>query len=367
VINRVDYTNTILPPDPNELGWKETINTYPFTDLIVAFKAETMLLPFALPQSNRLLDTTTPQGSTLNFLPVAPAPGAPAAAGVSNVTTNFGWEYVWHCHLLGHEENDMMRPLVVSAGVGGIFASVGTFQSGTWRINKTGNPVYSFGLPGDIPIVGDWTGTGTVKIGVFRVVGGVGRFYLDMNGNGVWDGPGVDSAINFGMTGDLPVVGDWNGTGRTKVGVFRVVGGVGRFYLDTNGNGIWEPALDTLVLNYGATGDIPVSGDWSGNGSTKIGVFRVVAGVGNWYLDRNGDGVFNNAGDTFYNNFGVTGDLPVVADWSGTGTTKVGVFRLVGGAGRFFTDANGNGVYLNPPDVLVNFGITGDRPVAGFF
>ena len=27
--------------------------------------------------------------------------------------TNFGWEYVWHCHLLGHEENDMMRPVVV--------------------------------------------------------------------------------------------------------------------------------------------------------------------------------------------------------------------------------------------------------------
>ena len=24
---------------------------------------------------------------------------------------NFGWEYVWHCHILGHEENDMMRPM----------------------------------------------------------------------------------------------------------------------------------------------------------------------------------------------------------------------------------------------------------------
>ena len=26
--------------------------------------------------------------------------------------TNFGWEYVWHCHILGHEENDMMRPIM---------------------------------------------------------------------------------------------------------------------------------------------------------------------------------------------------------------------------------------------------------------
>ena len=25
-----------------------------------------------------------------------------------------GYEYVWHCHILEHEEHDMMRPLVVS-------------------------------------------------------------------------------------------------------------------------------------------------------------------------------------------------------------------------------------------------------------
>ncbi len=30
-----------------------------------------------------------------------------------NHVINFGWEYVWHCHLLGHEENDMMRPMVL--------------------------------------------------------------------------------------------------------------------------------------------------------------------------------------------------------------------------------------------------------------
>jgi spore coat protein A, manganese oxidase len=25
-----------------------------------------------------------------------------------------GHEYVWHCHILEHEEHDMMRPLIVS-------------------------------------------------------------------------------------------------------------------------------------------------------------------------------------------------------------------------------------------------------------
>jgi len=27
---------------------------------------------------------------------------------VTNVVANFGWEYVWHCHILSHEEVDMM-------------------------------------------------------------------------------------------------------------------------------------------------------------------------------------------------------------------------------------------------------------------
>ena len=31
----------------------------------------------------------------------------------NNQLYNFGWEYVWHCHLLGHEENDMMRAIAV--------------------------------------------------------------------------------------------------------------------------------------------------------------------------------------------------------------------------------------------------------------
>ena len=112
VVNRVDWTNTIKPPYPDELGWKETIRTNPFEDIIVAIKPAAMTLPFTIPNSNRLLDPTMPLGSTANFTPVAPPPGTAAVAGTTNVPTNFGWEYVWHCHLLGHEENDMMRPIV---------------------------------------------------------------------------------------------------------------------------------------------------------------------------------------------------------------------------------------------------------------
>jgi len=63
------------------------------------------------------MDVTTPAGSTLNYIQPAPVPGLPTPAGISNVMTNYGWEYVCHCHLLGHEENDMMRPIVFNVPV----------------------------------------------------------------------------------------------------------------------------------------------------------------------------------------------------------------------------------------------------------
>ena len=33
---------------------------------------------------------------------------------VSNALVNFGWEYVYHCHILSHEEMDMMRPVLLA-------------------------------------------------------------------------------------------------------------------------------------------------------------------------------------------------------------------------------------------------------------
>jgi FtsP/CotA-like multicopper oxidase with cupredoxin domain len=108
VVNRVGWDGQVRPPDPNELGWKETVRMNPLEDIIVAMRPEAPGLPFAIPDSMRPMDVTQPLGSTMGFTGVT-TNNLPLV--VSNVVANFGWEYVWHCHLLGHEENDMMRPL----------------------------------------------------------------------------------------------------------------------------------------------------------------------------------------------------------------------------------------------------------------
>jgi hypothetical protein len=63
----------------------------------------------------------------------------------------------------------------------------------------------AFGTPTDVPVVGDWTGTGEAKIGVRRD----GMWFLDWNGNRQWDGCEVDGCQAFGIPTDVPVVGDW--------------------------------------------------------------------------------------------------------------------------------------------------------------
>ncbi len=119
VINRVGWDGAIRPPDANELGWKDTVRMNPLEDIIVAMRPIIPNVPFELPNSIRPLDVTAALGTTSQFGAIN-GPGGAAIdptgqpAPVTNQMINFGWEYVWHCHLLGHEENIMMRPMIVA-------------------------------------------------------------------------------------------------------------------------------------------------------------------------------------------------------------------------------------------------------------
>ena len=102
-------------------------------------------------------------------------------------------------------------------------------------------------------MAGDWTGDGVLKIGVYRQ----GHWYLDKNGKGIWDGCGVDTCIDSfgGYPEDIPVVGDWTGTGIDRIGIYRQ----GHWYQDKNGNGIWDGCgVDTCIDSFGGiAGDLP--------------------------------------------------------------------------------------------------------------
>jgi len=84
--------------------------------------------------------------------------------------------------------------------------------------------------------------------------------------------------------------------------------------LDTNGSGVFEAATDHFMNGFFMPApvngtiysplatDLAVSGDWVGDGKSRIGIYRPT--TGQWFLDTNANGVFD-AGDTLTNFGGV--------------------------------------------------------------
>jgi uncharacterized repeat protein (TIGR01451 family) len=240
-----------------------------------------------------------------------------------------------------------------------LITDVGVYRNGPWFVDWNGNKqwdstdadhVFSFGLPGDIPVTGDWNGDGRLKAGVYRD----GAWFMDWNGNNQWDATDAAHVFFFGLPGDIPVIGDWNGDGRLKAGVYRN----GTWFVDWNGNNQWDATDAAHVFSFGLPGDIPVTGDWNGDGRLKAGVYR----DGVWFMDWNGNNQWDATDAAHVFSFGLPGDTPVTGDWNGDGRVKAGVYR----DGVWFMDWNGNNQWdATDAAHVFSFGLPGDIPVRG--
>jgi hypothetical protein len=122
--------------------------------------------------------------------------------------------------------------------------------------------VFSHGVPGDVPLTGDWNGDGIATIGLFSA----GEWYLDMDGDGKLTK--ADQKFTYGLPTDVPVVGDFNGDGISEIGVYRD----GVWYIDADRN----RRLDAhdRAFQLGGPGQVPVVGDWDGDGRAEPGVYQ---------------------------------------------------------------------------------------------
>jgi hypothetical protein len=180
-LNRVTWDNIVQPPEPTELGWKDTIRISPLEDTIVAIRPiiPTFDFPQELPNSVRPLNPMMPLGTTVGFNNTD-AFGNPTDP-IVNELVNFGWEYVFHCHILSHEEMDMMRPVSVAMPPRAPSDLVGTIQGKgskqsvvlTWvdnSINET-----SFTVKRALTADGPWTVVGTVNADVLTFTDPIGN------------------------------------------------------------------------------------------------------------------------------------------------------------------------------------------------
>jgi FtsP/CotA-like multicopper oxidase with cupredoxin domain len=247
-------------------------------------------------------------GGMLAYLAYAPA--TPGVTYTLNVTTSGNGTGVVTVGAPGgincgtdcseiYDENTVVT-LTATALPGSLFAG--------WSGGCTGSATCDVTMTVDTIVNANFMTT-AARIGVYRN----GNWYLDINGNWSWN-QGIDlitAKFIDGAAGDIPVTGDWDNNGVTDVGVYRN----GIWYLDMNGNRVLDQGVDLITTSKfgGVTGDIPVTGDWDGDGITDIGVYR----NGIWYLDMNGNRVWNQGVDLITTSKfgGVTGDIPVTGNW----------------------------------------------------
>jgi hypothetical protein len=108
-------------------------------------------------------------------------------------------------------------------------------------------------------------------------------------------------------TSPHPIIdsGDYDGDGSSDIAVFR------------GNSGLW--AIRGVTRLYcGSASDLPVSGDYDGDGSSDVAVFRPSSGL--WGI--------RNISRTY---FGGSSDQPFPGDYDGDGTCEIGIFRSESG------------------------------------
>ena len=250
---------------------------------------------------------TRDAGDEYNFL-FGHSAATPGGAGVNDVAVAGNWS------ALGFDTSGSARN----------FAGARQWLLDTDR-DTTQEYLFRFGLAGDTPRAGNLNGSGADDVVVVRANAGALEWYVHYAAAAPDTFPtddstvGVDASFQFGLTGDIPVVGDFNGDGRADVGVARNDGSLFDWYIHFAAAGAIpypnNPAtvlgVDLTINDDGANNDVPVAGDWDNDGDDNIGVVDENTSPSTWNLDTNGGG----AGEISFQ-YGLPGDQYLVGTWA---------------------------------------------------
>jgi hypothetical protein len=213
--------------------------------------------------------------------------------------------------------------------------------------------VETFGQSGDDPtVVGDYDGDGKSDLAVYRGGASAGAQSIWYYRGSLNNPSGNVTFIPWGVGGDFPAPGDYDGDGKNDFNVQRNGGnGQAAFWLAKSTGG-------TSVTYFGLPTDVIVPGDYDGDGKTDIAVVRGIGGVINWFYLSSLNGSITQ---TLWGSSAT--DFPTQGDYDGDGKTDAAVWRPN-------ADPNMNFFYVlqssNGALATAEWGQNGDYPVANY-
>lgn len=179
----------------------------------------------------------------------------------------------------------------------------------------------------------DFDGDGRSDVSVFRPSDGI--WYANRSTSGF-------SAINWGISTDVPVPDDFDGDGKTDIAVFRATadGGQPDYYI------LHSATYTVAYASFGLPGDIPLSEDFDGDDKADLCIYRT---NGNFWVRRSSDGVV----------FAISilgGGMPLAGDFDGDGLGDFGTFNN----GVWTFRLSGGNYEVESTEV---WGTAGDKPV----
>ena len=243
-------------------------------------------------------------------------------------------------------------------GDGTIDVAVWRPSDGTWYIRPSGAPgtftATQWGLPTDIPVAGDYDGDARTDLAVYRPSDGM--WYILTSSSGYDSGSYV--GVQWGGTaGDIPVPGHYDGDGTMDLCIYRPSDGT--WYILTSSTGYSYGSYVAYQWGSQAAGDTPVPGDYDGDGRTDLCVWR--ASTGTWYILKSSDNYSYATYLAYQWGNGADGDVPVPGDYDGDGRTDLAVWRTSTGTWYILKSSDN---YSYATYVAYQWGADADLPIS---
>jgi hypothetical protein len=217
-----------------------------------------------------------------------------------------------------------------------------------------------WGAMGDVSLLGDVDGDGQSDFLVWRPATGTWYWLTSSSGYSEMSA-GSRQWGNQGL-GDVPMVADVDGDGKSDLVVWRA--STGTWHWLTSTSGYSYAAAGSVQWGNQGLGDVPLAGDFDGDGRADLSVWRAATGTWYWLVSSSGYSYASSASQQ-WGNHGL-GDVPRLGDIDGDGRSDLVVWRASTGTWYWLTSLSGFS-YASAGAVQWGNQLMGDTPLLGDF